>query len=109
MLALGCGGEVEQSEVTALRCSGTLPDSPVIYIYRAEALGGEPLNSEVRVTRAGEAAENWSATAEVAVDLDWRGERNGGAFLFRPLGTSLNVEYWDQDGDVFWTMPGCFD
>lgn len=116
-LALGCAGVSEpvtgeaagKEPITLLRCAGSLPDSPIAYVYRARDAGNGPEQAEVEVFTAGDRGSGMGEFAEVGAELDWRGESNGGAFLFYPLGATLAVEYRDPDGDVFWSMPACFD
>lgn len=114
----GCGSVdepgVERAGVgpsgTLLRCSGALPETPVIVIYRATVSGGETWDATLEATMAGERAEGaTSATGEAIAPLDWRGNENGGRFLAYPLGATLALEYEDQDGDVYFSLPACFD
>lgn len=79
------------------------------FIYRGTMGGGEVWDTTVDVFLAGERGWGTSETGEVSARLDFRGEENGGEFLFYPLGTTLAVEYSDPDGDVYYSMPSCFD
>jgi len=116
-LLAGCAGTsepgtLEQESVpvgTLVRCAGTLPGSPVTFVYRGTAAGGDVWDATVDVFMAGKRGEGMSETGEVSAELDFRGEDNGGSFLFYPLGATLAVEYRDVDGDIFYSMPACFD
>jgi hypothetical protein len=117
VLLVGCAGTsepgtLEQESVptgTLIRCAGTLPETPVTFVYRGTADGGEVWDTTIDVFMAGERGTGASETGEVSVQLDFSGEENGGSFLFYPLGAMLAVEYSDPDGDVRWSMPACFD